>query len=241
MVSVGLSLRGETFSSRRAFQSRFPAIAWPSRFRRAVAQLFGGNDRVDDAGLERHVGGVLLPTGDPLDGVVGARNAGEAHGAAPAREDAELRLGETDLRARGHDAVAGGQREFEAAAEGEAVDGSDRGEIEVLDGGEELVHVENPCDQLIFGILEIVDELGDVGADDEAVLAAGDQQPLHVGVCLDEGERLAELGECGLVEFIDGITLKVEPQLNDASVQHGALDRLAFESHETSGAHVRCK
>ncbi len=202
---------------------------------RAVAQFFGGDHRVHDAGLERHVGGILLTPGDPLDGVVGAGHAGHAHGAAPAGKDAELGLGEPDLRARRHHAVAGGQGEFQPAAEGESVDRGDGGKIEILDGAKELVHIENPRDQLIFGVLEVLDELRDVGADDEAVLAAGDQKPFDAGFRLDESQHFAQFGQGRLVEFIDGITLEVEPQLDDASGQQRALDGLAFEFHETSG------
>ena len=71
--------------------------------------------------------------------------AGEPHGAAPAGEDAELRLREADLRLRGHHAVARGEAQLEAAAEGDAVDGDHRRRVEVLDRGEDGVRVEEPA------------------------------------------------------------------------------------------------
>ncbi len=100
------------------------------------------------------------------------------------------------------------------------------------------MHFHDPSDKLLFGHLEVLDELGDVGADDEAVLAACDEEALHAGLRLDEVHGLAQIVEGGLVELVDGVALEVEPQLGDTSVQQGALDGLAVEFHRTSGGMV---
>jgi AcrR family transcriptional regulator len=152
----------------------------------ALAKLLGSDDCIHDACLERDVGSVLLTAGDPLDRVVRTDEPREAHGAAPARKDPELRLRQADLRRRGHDAVARRQGEFETATEREAIDRSHGRKVEVFDGAKELVHLQDPVDQLIFGILERVHELGDIGADDEAVLAARDEQALDRWLRLEE-------------------------------------------------------
>ena len=142
---------------------------------RRLAQVGGRHGRVHGADLQGVGGRPLLAAGDPLDRGVGPAQAGEPHGAAPAGEEAELRLRQADLRLRGHRAVARGEAQLEAAAERDAVDRDDGRRVEVLDRGEDGVRVEEPAGELLLALLEVAEELGDVGADEEDVLAARDQ------------------------------------------------------------------
>jgi hypothetical protein len=96
------------------------------------------------------------------------------------------------------------------------------------------VDLEDPLHELLFRVLKCLHELGDVGADHEAVLAAGDEQAAHSWLSADDAQRRSELGERNFVELVDRVALEVEPQLGDPSVEHGALDGLTFEPHQTS-------
>src|SRR5690606_8096459 len=159
---------------------------------RGGLQLVGGNHGVDGAHFQS-VGGLVFLTGsDPLDGVVGADHARQAHGTAEARVDAQLDFRQTDLGAVGGDTVVTGQAHFEAATQGDAVDGDHGRHVEVFEIAEDLVGFEVGSHQFFVGQLEVVDEFGDVGADDENVLAAGDDHALDRGIRFDGIHRLTQ-------------------------------------------------
>src|SRR5690606_39282408 len=120
---------------------------------------------VHSSHLQRRVGLVLGAAGNPCDGVDGTDQARQAHGAAEARVDAQLHFRQTDLGAFGHDAVVRGQAHFQAATQGDAVDGDHGGNVQVFEIVEDPVGFEVGGDQLGLGQLAVVDEVDDVGAE----------------------------------------------------------------------------
>ena len=112
------------------------------------------------------------------------------------------------------------------------MDGRDRGEIEILHGGEHLVHRHEVLDQLLLGLAEQAEEHVDIRADHEPdLLAADEQQALDLGIRLEETDHLGQFGQGGIVELVDGFPLEVEAQLGYAPLEHGTLEGLAFKSH----------
>ena len=206
---------------------------------RRLAQVGGRGHRVDGSGLQRLLRAVLLAAGDPLDGDVGAGDARQAHGAAPAREDAELGLGQADLGLGRHHAVARGEAQLEAAAESDAVDRGDARRLEVLEHREDLLPVAQEAGDLLFAALEQRHELGDVGADDEDVLAARDQHAARRPLARaarrrprqQAGERLLQLAKRRLVQLVDGVFLEIETQFDETAVEGKDLHGLSFEGH----------
>ncbi|MNZ41456.1 hypothetical protein D3C78_590070 [compost metagenome] len=159
-------------------------------------QQFRRDHGVDGTHFQGVFGTVFLAGSDPLDGVVRTDQARQAHGATEARVDTQLDFRQADLGAGGHDPVVGGQAHFQAAAQGDAVDGGDGRHFEVFEGVEDAVGFQVAGDQFGLGQLEVVDELGDVGADDEHVLATADDHALDRSICLD--------GVYGLTQFVQG-------------------------------------
>ncbi|MNM57361.1 hypothetical protein D3C81_685590 [compost metagenome] len=159
-------------------------------------QQLRGYHGIDSADFQGVFSTVFLAGGNPLDGVVGTDDARQAHGTAKARVDTQLDFRQADLGAGGHDPVVGGQAHFQAAAQGDAVDGGDGRHFEVFEGVEDAVGFQVAGDQFGLGQLEVVDELGDVGADDEHVLATADDHALDRSICLD--------GVYGLTQFVQG-------------------------------------
>ena len=194
-----------------------------------VAQFFRGDHRVHRVILQCAVSLHLLAAGDPLDGVVGTDQARQAHGAAKARDDSQLHFRLAHLGRGGHHPVVGGQRHFHAATQGKAVDGGDRGERQVLDGAEGLVGLVRPGSDCLFCAAEVLAKLGDVGADDEDVLGAGDQQAFELTVPRQRDPRLGQLGHGPGIEFVDRLALAVEAQLGEVARQPGDTDGLPLE------------
>jgi len=81
----------------------------------------------------------------------GADDAGEPDSAAAAGDDADLRLGEADLRGWVHHAQVAGEGELAAAAEGEAVDGGDPRLGAALDLAEARVQFDQPAADVVLG------------------------------------------------------------------------------------------
>ena len=212
--------------------ARFPIIGAALRERqhlqRRLAQLFGRDDGVDGMNLQRRVGLLRLAASDPFDRVVGTHQAREAHGAPEAREDAELHFRKAHLRLRSHHAVVGAQRHLEATAERDAVDRRDARKRQVLDRREHLVDLDRPLRDLFLGLQEALAELGDVGADDERILAAGNDQALDLAVGGDRGGSGAQFHDGGGVELVDRFVLAVEFQLGNVAVEPDDLDGLAL-------------
>jgi len=195
-------------------------------------QLLRSDDGIDRVHLEGVFGAVLLAGGDPLDSIVHTDQARQTHGAAEARVDAQLDFRQTDLGGGGHDAIVSGHAHLETATQGDAVDGDHGGHAQVFEIVEDLVCFEVAGNQLFIGQLEVVDELGDVGADDEHILAAGDDDTLDRSVGLDGIDCLAQIVESEAIEFIDGLTLEVEIQFDDAALKSLNRDGFTFVNHQ---------
>ncbi|MCY1503506.1 hypothetical protein D9M68_376330 [compost metagenome] len=195
-------------------------------------QQFGSDHGVDGADFQRVLGLVLLAGGDPLDGVVGTDQARQAHGAAEARVDAQLDFRQADPGLGAHDAIVGCQAHFQAAAQGDAVDRGDGGDFQVFEGAEDLVGFEVAGHQLFIGQLEVVDEFGDIGADDEYVLAAADDHALDRSIGLDGCDCITQFVQGETVEFVDGLTLEVEFQFDDTALKSLNRDGFTFVNHQ---------
>ena len=190
------------------------------------------DDGVDGTHFQGVGGLVFLAGSDPLYGVVGTDHARQAHGAAEARVDAQLDFRQADLGGLAHDAVVTGQAHFQAAAEGDAIDRNHGRNLQVFEIAEDLVGFEVACHQLLVGQLEVVDEFGDVRTDDEHVLATADDNALDRRIGLDGVNRLTQLIEGKTVELVDGLTLEVELQFDDAALKSLNRDGFTFVNHQ---------
>ncbi len=195
-------------------------------------QFLRSDDGIDRVHLEGVFGTVFLAGGNPLDGVVHTDQARQTHSTAEARVDAQLDFRQADLGGGGHDAIVGSHAHLETATQGDAVDGDHGGHAQVFEIAEDLVRFEVAGNQLFIGQLEVVDELGDVGTDDEHILAAGDDHALDRSVGLDGIDSLAQIVESEAIEFIDGLTLEVEIQFDDAALKSLNRDGFTFVNHQ---------
>ena len=169
-----------------------------------------GNDLVHQAELARLRGPDRVPGQDEVEGGLDADEPRQPLGAAGAREEAELHLGEPELgpgRVRGHPAPAG-QRPFQAPAEAGPVDGGDHRL------GEEGESIE-PVLSLAGGLLAVGDgaegaEPLHVRADDEVLLRRGEDDGLHRLVASEPLQLLAELGPHRRGERVHRLTGKIE-------------------------------
>ena len=91
------------------------------------------DDRVDEAEFERLFSVEGIAGEDRLHGPLYADQPRHALGAAAARQQSDLDLGQADRRAGCRDPVMARQRDLEAAAEGGTVDGGDNGFFALLD------------------------------------------------------------------------------------------------------------
>src|SRR5690606_12318646 len=195
-------------------------------------ELVGLDHGVDGTHFQGIGSLVLLAGGDPLDGVVGTDHARQTHGAAEAPVDAQLDFRQADLGALGGNAVVTGQAHLETATQGDAVDGDHGRNGQVFEVVEDLVGFEVAGNQLFVGQLEVVDEFGDVGADDEYVFATGDDYALDRTVGLDGIHGLTQLGQGETVELVNGLTLEVEIQFDDAALKSLNRDGFTFVNHQ---------
>src|SRR5690606_29046274 len=101
---------------------------------------------------------VFLAGSDPLDSVVGADHARQAHSTAEARVDTQFDFRQTDLGGLAHYTVVTGQAHFETAAQGDAVDGNHGRHGEVFEITENLVGFQIAGHQLFVGQFEVIDE-----------------------------------------------------------------------------------
>ena len=147
-------------------------------------QRVGGDHGIDGTHLESVIGTDILAGGDPLQRVVGTDHPWQADGAAKARHDAELGLGQADLGAGVGQAEVGGEYGLAAAAQGVALDGGEGGYRQIFDGAEDVVGLFQPAEQVFLRQIEQFQEFGDVGADDESVFAGGEDQTLQIGLLL---------------------------------------------------------
>src|SRR5690606_17251702 len=202
------------------------------QIQRSFLQLLRRDHGIDGMYFQGVFGAAFLARGDPLDGVVDTDHARQAPGAAEARVDAQLDFRQADLGGAGHETVAGGEAPLVPATQGDTVDGDDGRHAQVFEITEDLVRFEVAGDPFLVRELEVVDEFGDVGADDEHVLAAGDDDALDRSVALDGIDSLAQFVEGEAVELVDGLTLEVEIQFDDAALKSLNRDGFTFVNHQ---------
>src|SRR5690606_15248932 len=175
---------------------------------------------------------IFLATTDPLDGIVITDHARQTYGTAKAWVDAQLNFRQTYLGALSRYAIVGSQAHFKTATQGDAIDGDHSRNRQVFEIVEDLVGFEVAGHQLFVRQLEVIDELGDVGADDEHVLATADDHALDRGVGLDGVDCCTQLIQGKAVEFVDGLTLEVEIQFDDAALKSLSRDGFTFVNHQ---------
>ena len=195
-------------------------------------QFARGNHCIDGAHFQCIFSAVVFAGRDPLDGVIDTDQARQADGAAEARVDTEFDFRQADLGGGGHHAEVSSQAHFQTAAQRDAVDGSEGRYVEVFEGAEDFVGFEVAGDEFSVRQLEVIDEFGDIGADDEHVLAAGDDNALDRAVGLDGFDGLTQVVEGETVELVDGLTLEVELQFDDATFKSLNRDGFTFVNHQ---------
>ena len=167
-----------------------------------------GRDVVDQAGLERLGGADVATGGHHLERLGDADQAGEALRAAGAGQQAEVDLGQAELRRVDGDAVVRAERDFEAATECGAVDRGDHRDRGVLHRG--LDFVEAGC------LRHVAAEFADVGAGDEGAPVADHDH--------------------GLRPVLDRLADPVEQAL--ANVPAQSVDRRVVDDHQRDVADV---
>ncbi|MNF86480.1 hypothetical protein D3C84_689180 [compost metagenome] len=106
---------------------------------------------------------------------LGADQPGQALGAAGAGEQSEVDFRQADAGAGFADAVAAGQRQLQAAAQGELADGRDQGLVE---SGQ----AQQQAGQVRRGKGGVAAELADIGAGTEQAVGAEEDDGAHRGV-----------------------------------------------------------
>ncbi len=143
------------------------------------------DDLLDQAMLERLGGADRIAADDHLDRQFRTDRARQALGAAGAGQQAELDLGQAQLRFLRCNAEVACQRHFEAAAEGGAMNGGNDRLRRVLHRQQHFMQARR---------LRRLAEFGDVGAGDEGAAAAGQHDRLHFRIgdrALDAFENTA--------------------------------------------------
>jgi hypothetical protein len=187
---------------------------------RDAQQVLGVGRAVRQPQLQRLARRVELAVQDRVERGGHADLARQALAAAPAGQDAELRLGQADprlFRVRQHDEVAG-QCQLAGAARSRAADRRDADEAvalarEARDALEDLLaQVHHAREQRRVGQLG---QRVDVGAGRELLRAAPrDHQPAQQRVALDRVERGVEIGEQRHVEDRQRAVRGIERQLD---------------------------
>ena len=116
--------------------------------------------------------------------------ADQALRAAGAGEEPEIDLGHADLRRRGEHPDVGGQHQFRAAAEGEAVHRRDGGLVQGLDPAEEPM--DRRRELFVVGEAPARVEIGDVAAGHERAARAGEHHDPHRFIRLDLAHGIVE-------------------------------------------------
>ncbi len=189
--------------------------------------------------------GVHLPAGeDEVESVGHADQARQALGAAEAGEEAELHLGEAELRLRvlGRDAALAGQGELEATAEAGAMDRGDGGERQ----GDEALHqlVAAPQHGVDVRRVDQRQQLLEIGPGHEAVGLAGvEDEPLRALAldAVDLGfEPLEEAGREG-VDLLSGIVQAQpgDPILEGQGARVGGFLHAGVGFDDAHGRHRR--
>jgi hypothetical protein len=96
------------------------------------------------------------------------------------------------------------------------------------------VRLEDPARELGLALLEVSQELGDVGAHAEDVLAARQQHAAQALLRAQVRDSRLERGERHGVELVDRLARQVEPQLGQTVRQRQHLEGLTGVAHEGS-------
>ena len=149
---------------------------------------------VDEADLHALVALDRIAGDDHLHGLGRPDHARQPLGAAGARQQAELHLGQAEVGVLGRDAEMAAQRGLETAAERIAVDRRDDRPRRVFQRVENFMQARR---------LRRLAELADVGAGDEAAAGAGQHDGLDAGVVLGLGELFLQADANRVAQRID--------------------------------------
>ena len=153
------------------------------------------DDGVDQAGCERRGGRDRIAGEDHRHRLVEADKARQPLGAAGARDQAELDLGQPEPRARRRHPEMAAERDLEAAAQRRAMHGGDDGLLARLDSGD---HVDGR------GLARRLAEFADVGAGNEGAPGADDHDGSDAGIGACPRHRIDEPGAHRVVQRVDG-------------------------------------
>ena len=148
--------------------------------------------------------------GDHLERPRYADQAGQALGAAAARQDAELDFRQAETRRCVRDAEVASHRHLQTAAQRGAVDGRHERLGRPLDHAPDLVRVRRQA---------WLAELADIGAGDERSAAADDHRGLHLGVIGNCRHRRRE-------PFTDVLAQRIDRRVVDPDCTDDAESRL---------------
>ncbi len=191
---------------------------------------------VDHPCLER--GGSLVGTcaGDPFQCRGAVAEAGRAHRAAGAGQDAQADFGEAGLSVRRQHAVVRTQRDFQAAAQGVAVDDAGHRHRQFADGGKRALHAAAEFQQLLLRPLQHRPEHGDIGPGEEGVLGRTEQYAAQAGVRAEPFQCQVQFLQQARIELVDRLVFAVEPDFDDAVVECECLQALAGVEVRVHGA-----
>ena len=185
-----------------------------------VDELLGLDDLVDQPGLEGLVGREGTAGHEDVGHGLGeAEHPDGADDAAAAGQQAEGDLGQSDLGAAGvgHDAMVAREREFEAAAEGGAVDRGHDGHAAGLEGTHAALDTHRPLVELLGLLGAGLDHGLEVAAAEEALLGGGEDDSLD-GVLLghDAVDRGGEVVDEAGVHRVGAVVGVVHGEGDDA-------------------------
>jgi hypothetical protein len=193
---------------RRAAQEPLHEGCPPGRRRREQQLARGATELglrhqpIDEPQTPRLVASHGLAGQHHLHGGAHPRDTHAANRAAEARVDAELHLREPQREglAGDADAIAAGEGQLEAAAEGKAVNGRD---TRAGEPGQAIEDLLTAMDELVAaGGVRDAREFLDVGAGDEAALLGGDHDHPARPIPLERSEQPVELGEHAAREHV---------------------------------------
>ena len=163
---------------------------------RGRAQFLWPGDGIDRARLQRPLGAMLRAKNDPFGAWPQTGQTRQADGAAIAGEQTQRNLRKADFRGARQHPIVGRERDFEPAAERKTVDRRDRRHREIGQRGDDLAVRADKSLDVFFRPLEDAGEFENIGAHDESILGAGDQDAPDRGRRLDRVERAAQFAEC---------------------------------------------
>ena len=233
-ASIASSFRGAFFSARRALQSSLPSAASLSMASAASRRLAGATTASTAPAFSASAADHCSPPAIHSIAVSAPQRRDRRTVPPQPGNRPSFVSGRPTAARLGDRAVARRQADLEAAADADAANRGDRGRLEVLEGGEHGVGLEDPARELGVASLEVGEELGDVGADTEDVLAARQQ---HAAQALARAQLLdgrLQRGECYGVELVDGLARQVEAQLGEAVLERQHLEGLAVVAHQCS-------